>query len=439
MQQARVYVPNVHQHSNQMDFMARFSDNLNNDLLANTLSSGFQDSNKAYKDAGLTLQNHIINKHEIDQEGRKLIEEYDQALENTQEVEKDAEKSGVSQKKGNWGEPEERRLTQVVVPQPVQPVMMNQPQYVYNPMSVPQQAVYTLPSSPTLAPNQSLVPQNVPTVTQVASPIASSVNKNNKTSTEIKKKSESPFKSSEENTKKSIKTTTDKDNSNLIIKKKSESIKNKNRFLWWRRRRKKRRRRRRRRHHRRRRHRWRWGWRRRRPSPWEILQRKKRRHKRIYGHSILHNKHRVGTQEFKKHNAQYYKDKYHHKHNPYHLYISKKVRNWRNKAYLKRYLLGKLRKAKIGMYSREKFDRLREYKVKYAAELWTRTFIYDSVLMIERGLYSDHRNNIDERMADAEQAEHKATKDIEEFYNKYYGKDPEDIKAEDLVHHIFVS
>ena len=149
----RVYVPNAQPKQYETDFMNRFSDNLNNDLLSNTLSNGINDSNKAYRQAGLTLQNRIINRDEIDKEGRKLVEEYDDALKKTQEIEKAAEQQGKKEE-ANWGEPQERRLTQVTTPvvaQPIQPVMMAQPQpqYYYNPVT-PAPAMYRMPVTPVI-------------------------------------------------------------------------------------------------------------------------------------------------------------------------------------------------------------------------------------------------------------------------------------------------
>ena len=100
--------------------------------------------------------------------------------------------------------------------------------------------------------------------------------------------------------------------------------------------------------------------------------------------------------------------------------------------------VSKLRKAKLAAISREKFDNKREEMVKSAAEKWNRTFIYDAVLMEERRLYDEHKKMVKERMDNAEEQEEEATRDIEEFYNKYFGKDSDEIKAEDLVHHIFL-
>ena len=146
----------------------------------------------------------------------------------------------------------------------------------------------------------------------------------------------------------------------------------------------------------------------------------------------------MNTRKYHLHNENYYRYRYHPQFNPHHHFYTKKVRRPTNMNRMRGALTKNLRKAKLHMMSREKFDALREYKVKYAAELWNRTFIYDSVLLIERDLYDGHKDKVEERMKQAEKLEAKATKDIEEFYNKYYGKDPDLIKADDLVHHIFV-
>ena len=152
----------------------------------------------------------------------------------------------------------------------------------------------------------------------------------------------------------------------------------------------------------------------------------------------MHNHHPVNSQAFHNHNENYYRNRFDRKYNPHLMYNLKKVRHPKNIRQIKSILATKLRKAKIHMMSREKFDTLREYKVKSAAELWNRTFIYDSVLMIERDLYDTHKQSVQEKMEKAAQVEAKVTADINEFYNKYYEKDPEKIKEEDLIHHIFV-
>lgn len=398
------------------DFLTPFSQNLNNDLLTNTLSSGIDASNKSLKDAGLTLQNHIINKSEMDQEGRKLIQQYNEAITDTREVDQHAREEGVSKKHANWGnkEPEERRLTQVYVSQPLQqmqPVTIapQQPQLVYPSMVQSAPQVYQVASpQPVVAVPQM---QQVAAPVQVASPKMATPQA--VTVPKVPEKKESvvtPEVAPKPVKKKTIKPKKEK---KTTLKKVKKSSKKGNRKLRWRRRR------RRRRHH----HHWDW---------------RKHAHQHRYGHMLLHNNHRVNTKAYHKHNEKYYKYRYHPQHNPYHHFYTRKVRKPVNMKNIRSVLTKKLRKAKIHMMSREKFDALREYKVKYAAELWNRTFIYDSVLLIEQDLYSDHREKVEEKMKRAEELEAKATKDIEEFYNKYYEKDPDEIKEEDLVHHIFV-
>ena len=98
----------------------------------------------------------------------------------------------------------------------------------------------------------------------------------------------------------------------------------------------------------------------------------------------------------------------------------------------------RLRKAKLAQLNREKFDNKREKMVKSAAEKWNRTFIYDSVLMVERMLYEKHKKILMESMKRSAELEAQSTKDIDEFYNKYFEKDSNEIKDEDLIHHIFL-
>ena len=440
---ARVYVPHIENKHPEMDFMTRFSDNLNNDLLTNTVSMGINDSNKALKAAGLTLQNKIINKEEMDTEGRRLVQEYDSALTNTQKVEQEAEKKGFAER-GNWGErsPEERQLTQVVVPQQPQPVMMTQPQYFYNQIPQNVQPMYTVAQTPNLIPSQ-VVP-----VQSVMSPVKSEVKAEVKTEV---KTDQTPETVSE---KKSLKVEENKKEKTVEEPKKVDKLawakKKKGRKL------------------RRRRRRRRWGWRRpplqykknrriprgSRPGKFEpsynhphspyyqrrITHRQKERdnHKKVYyGHFYHHNPHRVNTRQFHLHNKRYYKNRYHHIYNKYYIYY-KKVRGIKNMNLKKALFVSKLRKAKLAAISREKFDNKREEMVKSAAEKWNRTFIYDAVLMEERRLYDEHKKMVKERMDNAEEQEEEATRDIEEFYNKYFGKDSDEIKAEDLVHHIFL-
>jgi hypothetical protein len=428
-----MYISKKHHQDPNSDFMTHFSENLSNDLLTNTLSSGITDSNKALKDAGLTLQNNIINKGEIDQEGRKLIQEYDEALENTQEVAKTVEEQSGSQKKGNWGN-EERRLTQVYYQPPVQqvqavqPVTLAQPQYVYSQVGVPNQPVYQVAPPQNIVtppPTQQIVtPMTVPQNQNVVNPPSKIEDKQKTISkTEVTKEIKpKPVKKKE--TKSSVEAVKVSKKSN--VKKIKNTLKKGNRFLWrWKRRGPRPRPRRRR-------------WWERRKTHAEIMQERKNLHQWKHGHTLLHNHHPVNSQAFHNHNENYYRNRFDRKYNPHFMYNLKKVRHPKNIRQIKSILATKLRKAKIHMMSREKFDTLREYKVKSAAELWNRTFIYDSVLMIERDLYDTHKQSVQEKMEKAAQVEAKVTADINEFYNKYYEKDPEKIKEEDLIHHIFV-
>jgi len=421
---ARVYVPNIKSKSIEDDLMTKFSDNLNNDLLSNTLSTGINDSNKTYRQAGLSLQNRIINRDEIDREGRKLVEEYDKALEQTREIQQVAKKQGNTQETGNWGqkEPQERRLLQmtpspVSTPTQMQPVMMAQPQYIYNPMT-PAPTMYQMPVTP-------MMQQRVPVAQAVSTP---TVEKKEEKEVEKKVETKEEKPDVKEDKKKSVKTNTTK----KVIK--TEGFKwwkHKNRKLFWNRRRRRhhhRRRHHRRRHHRRHHHRRRHN---------HHLEHRKNMHQLFYGHRYLHNPHHVRSPHFHKHNKAYYRNRYHHIYNP-HYYYYLKVRRPKNMNYMKTTVTSKLQKAKIAMMNREKFDKEHEKRIKSAAELWNRTFIYDSVLLIERQLYEGHQKQVKQRMQQAAKLEAKATADIQEFYNKYFEKDPSEIKKEDLVHHIFL-
>ena len=458
----RVYVPHIVQKTPQMDFMTRFSDNFNNDLLTNTLSMGINDSNKTYKDAGLSLQNKIINKEEMDTEGRKLVQEYNSALDKTQQVDKEAQNEGFTQEHGNWGNqiPEERQLTQIMVPQQSQPVMVPQqsqpimvqrPQYFYNQIPSGNQPMYTVnqampvqnvvnPSlnfspTPGLIPAQSIAMQSVLTPTSNAqNNIVSEDNKTNdinNTDKDIKKSDEDDnilawAKKSKKNGRKL------KKNKKKVKKNKKKSKKNKklkSRHL-----------RRRFRRPRRRSH----G---RRPPPhrhnphnhnpqfnhYHHIHDKGRRHithqdrdkmnwhKLFYGHEYVHNRHNVRTKSFVLHNKAYYENRYHPYWNRYYKYYLK-VRKPNNMNLKKNQFNARLRKAKLAQLNREKFDNKREKMVKSAAEKWNRTFIYDSVLMVERMLYEKHKKILMESMKRSAELEAQSTKDIDEFYNKYFEK-----------------
>ena len=421
----RVYVPHVKTKNPQMDFLTRFSDNLNNDLLTNTLSRGIDDSNHALRDAGLSLENKIINKKEMDNEGRKLVEEYDSALNNTRKVEEEAEKKGIAER-GDWGEesPEERQLTQIVVPQTTQPVMMTQPQYFYNQIPQNTQPMYTVSSTPGLIPGQTVPLQSV--MTQVQAPVQAPVKA-------AIVKADKPKETSE---KKILKVKETKPEEKTVVEPKHDdklawAKKDKGRKL--------RRWRRRRRHHHLQFKKNLRIPRGRRPGKFEppyhhphspYYQRRishnqklRENHHKVYkGHFYLHNHHRVNTRHFHLHNKRYYANRYHHIYNKYYIYY-KKVRGIKNMNMKKALFVSKLRKAKLAAISRRKFDNKREEMVKSAAEKWNRTFIYDAVLMEERMIYDKHKKMVKERMDMAEKNEAKATQDIEEFYNKYYGKD----------------
>lgn len=439
-----MYIPNAQPKSPVTDFMSRFSDNLSNDLLTHTISSGIEDSNKALRQAGLTLQNKIINRNEFDQESRKLVEEYDKAIQQTQDVNQTAKDKGVYEQ-GDWGDqgPQERRLTQVAVaPQTPQVVYSTQPQYFYSPVSTPQPVLRMSPGSIQLQP----VPQNSG---MVAAPVVALANqKSTVKATEDKK--ESVLKKQKESTE-----STKNDKKTNKVKKVKKSQK-KNRSLRRKRRksrstqkgRKLRHHRHRHRHHRHRhhnrhhhnRHRHRHHHHRRHHHNHHHnhhIRHQKYWHKVRFGHEYLHNHHRVNTPQYIRHNKNYYKNRYHPQWNPYYYYYLK-VRKHKNMNYMKQTVTTKLQKAKLAMITREKFDREHEKRIKAAAEMWNRTFIYDSVLLIEKDLYDVHKKAVKKRMSQAAKLHKKATKDIEEFYNKYYEKNPEEIKEEDLIHHIFV-
>ena len=400
--ESRVYIPNHREINPISDFDNSFSDELNDNLLFKTFNQGEISREKAYKGAGLTLQNKIINRRELDSAGRKLIQEYDTAL-------KTVKNNNISKNKGKSSQkesPQERGLLQVATPQTkmIPPKVVYQPQYI--PMNSVQQFTPNYIQAPQTIANyvrapqsnagyvQVQVPQNSANYVQI--PMGNPVNQETQS---LQNEQQTNQNSQIENTdtKKSIKTNNSKKEANkkhLGVISKSDDDKTKRKLYYRRRSRRSRSRRSRSRRSRSRRSR----------SRRSRSRRRRPRRRRPRGPPY----------------------------NPYKAYRSKK-----NIAIITNALKKKLAKSKLNVANRVRFDIEKEKKIRGAAEKWTRTFIYDAVLLTEKTLYEQHSKEVKFRMKNSSTAESEAKKGIDEFYNKYYGVDKDQIKPEDLVHHVF--
>ena len=388
----RVYISNSNEGVIPNDITNEFSDQINDNLLSRTLSEGRRDNQMAYKQAGLQLQNKSIDRNKMDSVGKKLLDKYNEAIKEIKEEKKSTsdikqEKAQQDLKKNATG-PQERRLYQTYAA----PMMMAQPQIAYQQPQIAYQQPPITYQQPQMMQQQyvsqprTMYNNTVPVNNQQVTNNVQTANPSAIQTLEVKADTPSATDQKLDDKKAVANTDTTKP---LTVK--TDTKKDAKRKLW----RRRRRRRKRRRHHRGR-HRGRH-----------------RHHRGRHGHR--HRRRRMTP-------AQRY---------------AKKIRSKRNMTLMNQSLKLKLQKAQISLQSRGKFDRLREKKLKGAAELWTRTFIYDAVLLTEKILYQKHRKSVKSKMAASAKGEAQETIDIAKFYNKYYGKSPDEYKAEDLQFHIF--
>ena len=97
-----------------------------------------------------------------------------------------------------------------------------------------------------------------------------------------------------------------------------------------------------------------------------------------------------------------------------------------------------LQRTRLRQFDRNKFDKLMERERKKDAELWSRTFIYDAILLTEKLVYMEHEKMFKTQMDLAVKNEAKETKKIETYYNKNYGKRLGELTPEEIEEDIFM-
>ena len=97
-----------------------------------------------------------------------------------------------------------------------------------------------------------------------------------------------------------------------------------------------------------------------------------------------------------------------------------------------------VQRSRLRQIDRNQFDRLMEVGRKKDAEMWTRTFIYDAILLTEKLIYMEHKKIIDQQRKLSDQNEEKVVKKIRTFYNKNYGKRLGELTEREIEEDIFM-
>jgi len=103
----------------------------------------------------------------------------------------------------------------------------------------------------------------------------------------------------------------------------------------------------------------------------------------------------------------------------------------------KSYLL-ELQRNKLKQLDRNKFDKLMQKERKKDSELWSRTFIYDAILLTEKLVYLEHEKMFKNQMKLAVSNENKIKSKLEKFYNKNYGKKMSELTPKEIEEDIFM-
>ena len=103
----------------------------------------------------------------------------------------------------------------------------------------------------------------------------------------------------------------------------------------------------------------------------------------------------------------------------------------------KNFLL-ELQRTKLKQLDRNKFDKLMLKERKKDSELWSRTFIYDAILLTEKLVYMEHEKMFKKQMKLAVANENKEKAKLLKFYNKNYGKKMKELTPEEIEEDIFM-
>jgi hypothetical protein len=101
-------------------------------------------------------------------------------------------------------------------------------------------------------------------------------------------------------------------------------------------------------------------------------------------------------------------------------------------------LLIDLQRGKIQQTDRIKFDKQMEKKLKSHAESWTRTFVYDAILLTEKLLYKEQEKMFKEEMKVSKKREEMEVKKVEAYYKKGAGKKLSELTEKEIEDDIFM-
>ena len=101
-------------------------------------------------------------------------------------------------------------------------------------------------------------------------------------------------------------------------------------------------------------------------------------------------------------------------------------------------LLIKMQKSKLRQIDRNKFDKLMQKERKKDAELWTRTFLYDAILLTEKLVYLEHQKMYKSQMKVALADETKEVSKLDKYYSKIYGKKRSELTLGEITQDIFM-
>ena len=120
-------------------------------------------------------------------------------------------------------------------------------------------------------------------------------------------------------------------------------------------------------------------------------------------------------------------------------------RRARHQGYIRRVLKLKeknflldLQRTKLKQLDRNKFDILMQKELKKDSELWSRTFIYDAILLTEKLIYIEHDKLFKDQMKLALKNESIEVSKLDKFYNKNFDKKMSELTEKEIEKDIFM-
>jgi colicin import membrane protein len=97
-----------------------------------------------------------------------------------------------------------------------------------------------------------------------------------------------------------------------------------------------------------------------------------------------------------------------------------------------------IQRSRLRQLDRNKFDKVMEVGRKKDAEMWSRTFIYDAILLTEKLIYMEHEKMAESQRKLSVNNEQKAVKKLQTYYNKNFGKRMGELTEKDIEEDIFM-